>query len=162
VSLQFSAAQPEACVAAYGGCTSTMHLAPHETRRMSQTWKLIGPDGKPYASAVPGALGGHRRNRIYGRFDCPAALRCAPSLEVAMSPTGSSFSAKSTRGPPVTAPAPSAFHWSTHAGKRSRAADRRAGRFLREDGDRLYEPEKCDRWNDSMLATKHHLEGGTS
>jgi hypothetical protein len=75
VSLQFSAAQPEAYVAAYGGCTSTMHLAPHETRRMSQTWKLIGPDGKPYASAVPGALGGHRRNRIYGRFDCPAALR---------------------------------------------------------------------------------------
>jgi methylphosphotriester-DNA--protein-cysteine methyltransferase len=42
---------------------------------MSQIWKLVGPDGKPYASAVPGTLGGHRRNRIYGRLDCPAALR---------------------------------------------------------------------------------------
>ena len=42
---------------------------------MSQIWKLVGPDGKPYASAMPGKLGGHRRNRIYGRLDCPAALR---------------------------------------------------------------------------------------
>jgi methylphosphotriester-DNA--protein-cysteine methyltransferase len=42
---------------------------------MSQIWKLVGPDGKPYTSAVPGTLGGHRRNRIYGRLDCPAALR---------------------------------------------------------------------------------------
>jgi hypothetical protein len=42
---------------------------------MSQSWKLVGPDGKPYISAVPGTLGGHRRNRIYGRLDCPAALR---------------------------------------------------------------------------------------
>jgi hypothetical protein len=42
---------------------------------MSQIWKLVGPDGKPYTSAVPGTLGGHHRNRIYGRLDCPAALR---------------------------------------------------------------------------------------
>ena len=42
---------------------------------MSQSWKLVGPDGKPYTSAAPGTLGGHRRNRIYGRLDCPAALR---------------------------------------------------------------------------------------
>jgi methylphosphotriester-DNA--protein-cysteine methyltransferase len=39
------------------------------------TWTLIGPDGKPYASARPGTLGGHRRSRIYGRLECPAALR---------------------------------------------------------------------------------------
>jgi methylphosphotriester-DNA--protein-cysteine methyltransferase len=39
------------------------------------TWRLIGPDGKSYASDQPGALGGHRRSRIYGRLDCPAALR---------------------------------------------------------------------------------------
>ena len=39
------------------------------------TWTLIGPDGKLYASARPGTLGGHRRSRIYGRLDCPAALR---------------------------------------------------------------------------------------
>ncbi|MFJ5552596.1 Ada metal-binding domain-containing protein [Streptomyces sp. NPDC093225] len=36
---------------------------------------LLGPDGRPYRSAVPGALGGHRRGRLYGRLDCPSALR---------------------------------------------------------------------------------------
>jgi methylphosphotriester-DNA--protein-cysteine methyltransferase len=36
---------------------------------------LIGPDGRPYESPVPGTLGGHRRTRIYGRLDCPSALR---------------------------------------------------------------------------------------
>lgn len=40
-----------------------------------RTWTLIGADGRPYLSAVPGTLGGHRRQRIYGRLDCPAALR---------------------------------------------------------------------------------------
>jgi methylphosphotriester-DNA--protein-cysteine methyltransferase len=34
---------------------------------------LIGPDGKPYRSADPGALGGHRGSKIYGRLDCRAA-----------------------------------------------------------------------------------------
>jgi len=42
---------------------------------MPRTWKLIGPDGKPYDSDRPGALGGHRRSHIYGRLDCSAALR---------------------------------------------------------------------------------------
>jgi hypothetical protein len=42
---------------------------------VSQTWILVDPDGEPYASAQPGTLGGHRRSRIYGRLDCPAALR---------------------------------------------------------------------------------------
>jgi AraC family transcriptional regulator, regulatory protein of adaptative response / DNA-3-methyladenine glycosylase II len=37
-------------------------------------YTLIGADGKPYASARPGTLGGHRRGRGYGRLDCPAAL----------------------------------------------------------------------------------------
>jgi methylphosphotriester-DNA--protein-cysteine methyltransferase len=36
---------------------------------------LLGADGRPVASAVPGTLGGHRRSRVYGRLDCPAALR---------------------------------------------------------------------------------------
>jgi hypothetical protein len=36
---------------------------------------LIGPDGKPFASARPGTLGGHRGTRIFGRLDCRAALR---------------------------------------------------------------------------------------
>jgi methylphosphotriester-DNA--protein-cysteine methyltransferase len=41
---------------------------------MSQSWKLVDPDGKPYIRAVPGTLGGHRRTRIYGRLDCPTAI----------------------------------------------------------------------------------------
>jgi hypothetical protein len=40
-----------------------------------KTWKLVGPEGKAYMSAVPGTLGGHRRTRIYGRLDCPSAAR---------------------------------------------------------------------------------------
>jgi methylphosphotriester-DNA--protein-cysteine methyltransferase len=40
---------------------------------MSRTFSLIGPDGEPYPSERPGTLGGHRRGRIYGRLDCPAA-----------------------------------------------------------------------------------------
>ncbi len=42
---------------------------------MSQTWILVGSNGKPYVSAQPGTLDGYRRRRIYGRLDCPAALR---------------------------------------------------------------------------------------
>ncbi len=38
-------------------------------------WRLIGADGRPYDSDRPGTIGGHRRNRIYGRLDCSAALR---------------------------------------------------------------------------------------
>jgi methylphosphotriester-DNA--protein-cysteine methyltransferase len=43
----------------------------HENR----TYTLVGKNGKPYMSAVPGALGGHKGNGIYGRLDCRAALR---------------------------------------------------------------------------------------
>jgi hypothetical protein len=39
------------------------------------SYTLLGADGRPYESAEPGTLGGHRRNRLYGRLDCPAALR---------------------------------------------------------------------------------------
>jgi methylphosphotriester-DNA--protein-cysteine methyltransferase len=41
----------------------------------ARTWTLLDAAGRPYASARPGALGGHRRTRIYGRLDCPAARR---------------------------------------------------------------------------------------
>ncbi|WP_044870311.1 Ada metal-binding domain-containing protein [Pseudomonas sp. LFM046] len=40
-----------------------------------RTWTLLGADGKRHPSPVPGALGGHRGTRIYGRLDCPTALR---------------------------------------------------------------------------------------
>ena len=38
------------------------------------TYTLLGADGVPYASDTPGALGGHSRQRVYGRLDCPVAL----------------------------------------------------------------------------------------
>ena len=38
-------------------------------------YHLIGRDGKPYDSDTPGTLGGHRKLKIYGRLDCPSALR---------------------------------------------------------------------------------------
>jgi hypothetical protein len=43
--------------------------------RACDAWRLMGADGRFYDSPTPGALGGHRRNRIYGRLDCPTALR---------------------------------------------------------------------------------------
>jgi methylphosphotriester-DNA--protein-cysteine methyltransferase len=39
------------------------------------TYTLIGADGQTYDSSSPGRLGGYRRGRIYGRLDCPSALR---------------------------------------------------------------------------------------
>jgi hypothetical protein len=39
------------------------------------TYVLLGPDRRPYQSPVPDRFGGHRRARIYGRLDCPSALR---------------------------------------------------------------------------------------
>jgi hypothetical protein len=38
-------------------------------------YRLIGRDGRPYASRTKGLIGGHQGSRIYGRLDCPAALR---------------------------------------------------------------------------------------
>lgn len=40
----------------------------------ARIWRLLGPEG-PHDSGRPGQLGGHRRSRIYGRLDCPSALR---------------------------------------------------------------------------------------
>ena len=36
-------------------------------------YTLIGADGKPMLSETPGTLGGHRKNKIYGRLDCAGA-----------------------------------------------------------------------------------------
>ena len=35
--------------------------------------RLLGPDGF-YRSNVPGKLGGHSKQKVYGRLDCPVAL----------------------------------------------------------------------------------------
>lgn len=39
------------------------------------TYTVLGADRKPNESSVPGTLGGHRAGRVYGRLDCPTALR---------------------------------------------------------------------------------------
>ncbi len=38
-------------------------------------YHLIGRDGKPYDSLIPGTLGGYKPKKIYGRLDCSSALR---------------------------------------------------------------------------------------
>jgi len=46
-----------------------------DSRDSTPTWELIGSDGRPFASPAPGTLGGHRGTKVYGRLDCPTALR---------------------------------------------------------------------------------------
>jgi len=41
----------------------------------NKQYSLLGSDGRLYLSDTPGAWGGNRRGKIYGRLDCPAALR---------------------------------------------------------------------------------------
>ena len=40
---------------------------------MKKTWTLLDANRQPYRSPVPGSLGGHRGQRIYGRLTCCAA-----------------------------------------------------------------------------------------
>ncbi len=40
-----------------------------------KTYTLLSADRLPIPSVRPGLFGGHRRTRIYGRLDCPSALR---------------------------------------------------------------------------------------
>jgi hypothetical protein len=42
-------------------------------------YTLIREDGTRYESTTPGTVGGHRATRIYGRLDCPSALRALAS-----------------------------------------------------------------------------------
>ncbi|HUB42864.1 MAG TPA: Ada metal-binding domain-containing protein [Streptosporangiaceae bacterium] len=43
--------------------------------RSPRTYTLRGADHMAYESPSKGQRGGHRATRIYGRLDCPAALR---------------------------------------------------------------------------------------
>ena len=36
---------------------------------------LLDKNGRSFESEKPGLLGGHKRLKIYGRLDCPSALR---------------------------------------------------------------------------------------
>lgn len=42
---------------------------------LTKTFTLIGPEGRPYSSLLPGTFGGHRGGKLYGRLDCRAALQ---------------------------------------------------------------------------------------
>ena len=46
-----------------------------ENKNFHKTYTLMGPDKKFYKSKTPGTLGGHKKTKVYGRMDCPAALR---------------------------------------------------------------------------------------
>ena len=43
-----------------------------------KTYTLLGPNGS-YTSKSPGTLGGHKKQRVYGKLDCPSALRAIRS-----------------------------------------------------------------------------------
>lgn len=42
---------------------------------LNKTFRLLGPDSKPYSSVTPGTFGGHRGGKLYGRLDCRAAFQ---------------------------------------------------------------------------------------
>jgi hypothetical protein len=39
------------------------------------SYTLLDADGRRYRSPIKGLWGGHRGSKIYGRLDCPCALR---------------------------------------------------------------------------------------
>lgn len=42
---------------------------------MTKTYTLLDSNGKPYQSTKKGRFGGNKSLKIYGRLDCPSALR---------------------------------------------------------------------------------------
>ena len=44
-----------------------------------KVYHLISADGEPYDSFEKGTHGGNSRNKVYGRLDCPAALKVIAS-----------------------------------------------------------------------------------
>jgi len=56
-------------------CTPNTDLVEiYEDFAAMHVYVLLGGDGKFYDSPTPGAMGGYRRKKIYGRLDCPSAL----------------------------------------------------------------------------------------
>lgn len=42
---------------------------------IEKKYKLLDKNGKEYLSDTPGQFGGHIKLKIYGKLDCPSALR---------------------------------------------------------------------------------------
>lgn len=40
-----------------------------------KNYKLRDSNNKEYISKIPGTIGGHKKLKIYGKFDCPSALK---------------------------------------------------------------------------------------
>ena len=47
----------------------------YEEFKVGRIYTLLDNDGKQYFSRTPGTFGGHRKLKIYGKLDCPSALR---------------------------------------------------------------------------------------
>jgi methylphosphotriester-DNA--protein-cysteine methyltransferase len=41
----------------------------------TKRYRLTGAGGREYLGATPGQFGGRRGTKVYGRLDCPTALR---------------------------------------------------------------------------------------
>lgn len=52
---------------------ATCHL--QKMNKNVKLYKLLGADGKFFLSSQKGNLGGYCKRKIYGRLDCPSALR---------------------------------------------------------------------------------------
>ena len=49
---------------------------------MTKSYRLLGADGRFYSSTSKGLLGGNNRGKIYGRLDCPSALRAVQRVQL--------------------------------------------------------------------------------
>ena len=66
---------PEASAARSRITRTRFRCSTSKRRDRARTYTLLDAHGRPYRSPTPGTLGGHRRQRLYGRLDCPGALR---------------------------------------------------------------------------------------
>ncbi len=76
---------------------------------------LLGADRRPYPSETPGQFGGHRKMKIYGRLDCPSALRAIAAGGYVASRVF--FADERTASPLATGPARPACPSPTRHGK---------------------------------------------
>ncbi len=48
---------------------------------MGKHYVLMGSDGVPFDSEIPGEIGGNGADKIYGRLDCPSGTRAAAKAD---------------------------------------------------------------------------------
>jgi hypothetical protein len=82
-------------------------------------YTLTGANDQPYSSPIPGTVGRHRRHRVYGRLDCPAALLAIARGRGTNDRVSSPM--KPLQSPQAIAPAGSAAPTGTSPGSKSRS-----------------------------------------